>query len=339
MRTVRQQLAVRTFLLTGLAVAVMACGTTNERLSDLEAENEALREELEAIRDPSTGTSIAASSSTTSPPTPASTTTSSLPSTTQGATPDVSAGGDEGTSVLSVTDGDTMRVLVDGENEPLRLIGINAPESGECLAAEATSRLADLVGEGPVRLESDVSDRDDFGRLLRYVHAGDVFVNEVLVREGLALARRYEPDTARSGDLEAAQSAAEADQVGMWNPEACGSAGGASLEIGHIRYDADGDDNHNLNDEWVEITNPGETSADLSGWSLKDESASHRYGFPAGFHLDGEATVRIHTGCGEDTSTALYWCNQDSAVWNNSGDTVFVLDPNGNVVVSESYSP
>lgn len=335
MRTVRQQLAVRAFFLAGLAVAATACGTTNEQLSNLEAENEALREELEAVRDPSTSTST----STVPPPAPGPTATSSVPSTTRAASPDISAGGEDGTRVLSITDGDTMRVLVDGENEPLRLIGINAPESGECLAAEATSLLADLVGDGPVRLESDVSDRDDFGRLLRYVYAGDVFINEALVREGLALAHRYEPDTARSGELEEAQSAAETDGAGMWNPEVCGSAGEASLTIGHIRYDADGDDNHNLNDEWVEIANPGEASADLSGWSVKDESASHRYRFPSGYHLDGGATVRIHTGCGDDTATALYWCNRGSAVWNNSGDTVFVLDPNGNVVASKSYFP
>src|SRR5690606_35410955 len=123
--------------------------------------------------------------STPDPTPPVSTSTTSPP---EGTPPTTTETEGPGVPVLSVTDGDTMRVLVDGENEPLRLIGINAPEGGECLAAEATSRLADLVGEGPVRLEPDVSDRDDFGRLLRYVHAGDVFINETLVREGLALA-------------------------------------------------------------------------------------------------------------------------------------------------------
>ncbi len=49
-----------------------------------------------------------------------------------------------------------------------------------------------------MRLERDVSGRDQYGRLLRYVHVGDVFVNAVLVRDGLALANRYEPDVARS---------------------------------------------------------------------------------------------------------------------------------------------
>ena len=44
------------------------------------------------------------------------------------------------------------------------------------------------------------------------------------------------------------------------------------------------------------------------------------------------ATVRIHTGCGPATATALHWCITGSAVWNNAGDTAFLTDPRGNVV-------
>ena len=119
-------------------------------------------------------------------------------------------------AVVSVTDGDTIRVIVDGVEEPLRLIGINTPEVGECLAAEASARLSELVVGQTVTLQSDTSDRDQYDRLLRYVYAGDIFVNEVLVREGLAVARRYEPDTAMAGALENAQAQAVADGVGMW---------------------------------------------------------------------------------------------------------------------------
>lgn len=318
-----------------------ACGATeDDRLADLEAENQALREQLDRATSTiaTTSTSTSTTSTSTTPPTTTSTgpppATSTVPSSTSTTTtvrvPEV--------RVLSITDGDTLRVLVDGENEPLRLIGINAPEGGECMAPEAALRLGELMEGGPIRLESDVSDRDQFGRLLRYVYVGQMFVNEALVREGLAIARRYEPDTARAAALESAQAAAEADGVGMWAPDACGAASTGTIEIGHIRYDADGNDNDNLNDEWVEFSNPGSSALDLTGWSVKDESASHRYYFPSGFSLGAGSTVRLHTGCGDDTASALYWCNRGSAVWNNGGDTVFVLDPNGNIVVSESYS-
>lgn len=326
-------------LAAALALLAAGCGGAgSDQVAELENENRELRGLLEQATSttssttttfPTTSTSRV-STTTSSTTTTTITTSTTLPTTTTAAPA-------AGVTVLSITDGDTMRVLVDGVNEPLRLIGINAPEGGECMAPEAATRLAELVGDGPVVLESDVSDRDQFGRLLRYVYAGDVFVNEALVREGLAIARRYQPDTARAPELEAAQAEAEAAQVGMWAPDACGAAATGTIEIGHIRYDADGNDNFNLNDEWVEFLNPGSSPLDLTGWSVKDESASHRYPFPSGFTLGAGATVRLHTGCGDDTGSSLYWCSQGSAVWNNGGDTVFVLDPNGNIVVSESY--
>jgi micrococcal nuclease len=319
-----------------LVLLLVACGGAVNRLAELEAENQALQEQL----DRATSTTFIASTSRTSAPSTTTVTTASVATTstapaTSSATTTVMS---PDASVLSITDGDTLRVLIDGANEPLRLIGINAPEGGECMAPEAALRLGELMKGGPIRLEPDVSDRDQFGRLLRYVYVGDVLVNEALVREGLAIARRYEPDTAMATVLEAAQAAADADGVGMWAPDACGAAASGTIVIGHIRYDAEGNDNDNLNDEWAEFTNPGSSALDLTGWSVKDESASHRYYFPSGFSLEAGSTVRLHTGCGDDTATALYWCNQGSAVWNNGGDTVFVLDPNGNIVVSESYS-
>jgi micrococcal nuclease len=70
---------------------------------------------------------------------------------------------------------------------------------------------------------------------------------------------------------------------------------------------------------------------------LKDESATHRFSFPDGFSLHPAGAVRIYTGCGADTADSLYWCVSGSAVWNNSGDTAVLLDPNGNIVYSLGY--
>jgi len=46
-----------------------------------------------------------------------------------------------------------------------------------------------------VVLVKDVSETDQYGRLLRYIYIGNTFVNAELVRAGWAEARRYEPDT------------------------------------------------------------------------------------------------------------------------------------------------
>jgi micrococcal nuclease len=181
----------------------------------------------------------------------------------------------------------------------------------------------------------DTTDRDQYGRLLRYVEVDGADVGEELVRAGLALAREYPPDTERSDVYDRAQQAAEADGVGMWAEGACGEgASDADVAITEIRFDADGDDNENLNDEWVRVTNRGASPVDLTGWVLKDTSATHRYSFPDGFTLDAGASVTVRTGCGTDSVTDLHWCNEGSAVWNNSGDTAFLLDPAGNIVSS-----
>lgn len=262
-------------------------------------------------------------------PTPPTTATSTSTTSEAGASGELA-------TVVSVTDGDTIRIVIDGPEQPLRLIGIDAPEPGECIASEASARLSELVNGSEVELVRDQSDRDQFDRLLRYVYVDGQLVNEILVAEGLAIARRYDPDTAMAEILELAQVSAEEAQAGLWNPEACGLPAAGDLAIGTIHYDAAGDDNNNLNDEWVEIVNNG-SAVDLTGWVLKDESASHRYTFALGFRLEAGASLRVYTGCGRDTSAELYWCSQGSAVWNNSGDTVFLLDPSGNISVHKSY--
>ena len=253
--------------------------------------------------------------------------------TTTAATTNASA---SGAAVVAVTDGDTIDVRIDGSVETVRLVGINAPERGECLADEAERWLRDRVDGRSVELVRDVSDRDRYGRLLRYVELDGADVGVELVRAGLALAREYPPDTGRAAEYQLVQEAAEDAGAGMWAADACGGgATGAEVVISEIRFDADGDDNMNLNDEWVRITNEGASTVDLTGWVLKDTSASHRYSFPSGFVLGAGASVTVRTGCGTDSATDLHWCNEDSAVWNNSGDTAFLLDPNGNIVDSQ----
>lgn len=249
--------------------------------------------------------------------------------------------GAELVTVISITDGDTLTVaLADGQTDTVRLIGINTPESAECFADEATAVLTALAPPGSqIAMTVDISDRDQFDRLLRYLWVGRMSVNEELVRRGAAIARRYPPDTAIADRFEDAQSSAQSAELGLWAPDACGPASESGLRILEVFYDAPGDDNVNLNEEWVTIRNDGENIVDLSGWTLKDESATHRFAFPALFSLAGGEFATIRTGCGENFGTELFWCNQGSAVWNNTGDTAFLLDPNGNVHDTFGYQP
>jgi micrococcal nuclease len=240
-------------------------------------------------------------------------------------------------TLVRVIDGDTLEVLAGNLPQSVRLIGINAPEEGECLADAAAAYLERLVQEGHLTLALDASNRDQRGRLLRYLWVDEVFVNEALVREGYALAARYPPDVALAERLEAAQTVAQRDGLGMWAADACGSASASAVVILRVEYDAPGDDALNLNEEWVLIRNDGLVPASLDGWVLKDRSATHRYHFPEGFTLQPKSTVMVHSGKGVDTATDLYWGHEGSGIWNNDGDTAFLHDSAGNMVASFSY--
>lgn len=101
-----------------------------------------------------------------------------------------------------------------------------------------------------------------------------------------------------------------------------------------IRFDADGNDNDNKNDEWVRFSNDGTTDLDLTGWAVSDEGP-HRYRF-ANLVLPPGSAVTLFTGCGTDSGTERYWCNPGSAVWNNGGDTVFLVDSSGSPIAQKS---
>jgi len=119
-------------------------------------------------------------------------------------------------TVVSIVDGDTIKVVIEGKLSSLRYIGIDAPEGGERLAVESSRANSALVMGQTVTLISDVSEADRYGRLLRYVVAGDTFVNLELVRKGFASAYDYPPDTACSSALSAAQEAVVAAGLGLW---------------------------------------------------------------------------------------------------------------------------
>jgi len=131
--------------------------------------------------------------------------------------------------VVGLVDGDTFDVRIGDVEERVRLIGIDTPESVardrpvECFGPEAKARMAELLPVGTeVRLERDVEARDRYGRLLAYVFRVEdgLHVNHALVLEGYAEARRYEPNVARQGELDAAEAAARAASRGLW--PACG---------------------------------------------------------------------------------------------------------------------
>lgn len=125
--------------------------------------------------------------------------------------------------VTEVVDGDTIKVdLGNGNIKTVRYIGIDTPETVDprktvqCFGKEASAKNKELVGGGTVGLEKDVSETDKYGRLLRYVYMGDLFINQELVAQGYAHASSYPPDIKYQNKLNASQQQARAANKGLW---------------------------------------------------------------------------------------------------------------------------
>jgi len=127
-------------------------------------------------------------------------TASAVPSTAEATAAPSATAGRTPAHVVRVIDGDTIVVVIDGLEYRVRYIGINTPETVdprkpvECYGREASQRNRELVDGKTVGLEKDVSETDQYGRLLRYVWVDDDMVNAILVREGYALVSSYPPD-------------------------------------------------------------------------------------------------------------------------------------------------
>jgi micrococcal nuclease len=118
--------------------------------------------------------------------------------------------------VVRVIDGDTIEI--EG-GDRVRYIGIDTPEvypSVDYYGMEAWEKNRELVEGCLITLERDVSDRDHYGRLLRYVYVDGVFVNAELVRLGFARAVQYPPDTRHSELLERLEEEAREAHRGLW---------------------------------------------------------------------------------------------------------------------------
>jgi endonuclease YncB( thermonuclease family) len=123
---------------------------------------------------------------------------------------------------VRIIDGDTIDVDLDGEEFRVRYIGVNTPERDEICYAEATGANRALVGDKTVTMVADTSDTDQFGRLLRYIYVGSVFVNETLVRDGWGEVVSYPPDTRhydrlREFESEAARAGRGCHPTGIYN--------------------------------------------------------------------------------------------------------------------------
>jgi micrococcal nuclease len=245
--------------------------------------------------------------------------------------------------VTEVIDGDTLLL----EKEIcVRLIGINTPEKDMFYYEEAKQALKTIIQDKQVTLEKDITDKDIYGRYLRYVFLGQHFINLEMVKRGFANVFTVPPDVKYTDKFLKAEREARDKQWGLWHISkyaskemvkniytGAGNADKNSLDI-FLNYDAEGNDTENINGEFVKITNNLNFDINIDGWTVKD-GATNIYEFKNYILGKGDFLI-LYSGCGNDNSSCFYW-NSNKPVWNNQSDSLYLRDKEGYLVSVYNY--
>ena len=114
--------------------------------------------------------------------------------------------------VVGIADGDTLSLLVGGQQLKIGLAEIDTPESGQAWGRKAKQALSKKVFRENVIIE--VQDTDRYGRLVGKVWLGERHINRELVQEGHAwVYRGYLEDRSLLDDEQAAREAGS----GLWS--------------------------------------------------------------------------------------------------------------------------
>ena len=137
--------------------------------------------------------------------------------------------------VKYAVDGDTIWVDIDGKDEKVRFVGVDTPEvakdgkPAEFMAEEAKDFTNKTLKNKEIYLEKDISDRDKYDRLLRYIwleepatnpSLSDIeknTLNGILVKEGFAYANYYKPDIKYQEYLKELEKSAQENKLGIWS--------------------------------------------------------------------------------------------------------------------------
>lgn len=178
-----------------------------------------------------TTTSAPPTSTTTEPSTKTSTSTT-VPAPTLTTTPPP-APVPTGTpaEVVSVVDGDTVKVDLGGITTTIRIIGIDTPETVhprepvQCFGAEASLRAGELLEGETVGVEYDGTQGrlDRYGRTLAYLWLPDGrLFTSVMLSEGFAKEYTYSSHYKHRDEHLAAERSARSAGRGLWSTDTCG---------------------------------------------------------------------------------------------------------------------
>jgi micrococcal nuclease len=124
--------------------------------------------------------------------------------------------------LVKVIDGDTIKIMYDGEEVNVRFIGVDAQESTtrlECFGKEATNYMKDKLKDADkIRLEFDESQgmRDKYNRLLGYIYYEDQNLNNQIIRDGYAYEYTYDDPYIYQEQFLESERYARQNNLGIW---------------------------------------------------------------------------------------------------------------------------
>lgn len=219
--------------------------------------------------------------------------------------------------VERVIDGDT--AIINGNST--RLLGINTPEKGEKYYNEAKNLLSETTLNKTVKLEYIGDKYDKYGRTLAYVILDDKNINSEIVKKGFANLYIYNKDK-YTNELKQAWEECIAKEINLCekSDDECANC----IELKEL----------NVKNQTVVLYNNCSFSCNLNQWTIKDEGRK-KFIFND-FTLNSNKGAKIIVGNKTSNNNILYW-NDEEYVWTSTGDTLFLRDENGKLVVWKNY--
>jgi len=208
--------------------------------------------------------------------------------------------------VSKVVDGDTIKDL---SGNSYRLLGINTPEKAKPYYQEAKNFLIEGIENKSVEVLRDATDKDQYGRKLRYVFYDNRLINVEILEKGFATSFMLD-SLIYENKLKTAENFAKENQIGLWERSSDICASCISLEkLEPI-------------EDYFIIKNNCNHNCILAGWLVKDD-ANHF------FKIDN-----LNAGDDKKYDSMIIFKKE---VWNDKGDRFFMRDKNGKLVVFYEY--
>ena len=228
--------------------------------------------------------------------------------------------------VLSVIDGDTIKIDYFGSEEYVRLIGVNTPEIDgpytklECFGNEASGFTRSYLEGQWITIERDPSqaNRDKYDRLLRYVYLAGVDFGGYIIEQGYGYEYTYNNSYNRRALYASYQDEAKSNESGLWGNSAC-VANSSSISGDYSDDEGYGEEKSGR------ITEDG-TKCNIKG-NISKNTGEKIYHVPGQEYYD-ETIISPEYGerwfCSEEEAIAAGWrrAKEDGGYSTNNGSSI-----------------